>query len=510
MLADMNEAVPNLVRHCVASYMSKNPGKSTKDAFPICVSTMQKAGYVEPGSLALTKVGQSRETEHEAEPDAAKKMNRYHGFLKQAREEALAFEQLRVVQEEMSLIAEEHFPSVQAVPGEVKAAVVSWGRRSAKAFMVTLLRERGLEPQKSLGETIAKTLWGLLKIGAAGAIGAMFGGVASLALPTAEIVRQGIERGIESARESEIPAVMKEALRYVATAQKEAERAGDEMTALFYEGLLAGLLDYQKTIRESAPEGASNVVVDESLLNEGKLANFADSFVALISRWFDKRKATKEMKVQLNKLNVSLMQVKQTMAKIEAMAQKLGMDVRVDVNSTPMGLEMRVVHGGVTPAQLPAAPTIRENLEEARLRSVGRPSLPIGAIRRWKKEGKTYAMVKVAEPSVWIHKKNTEERGSKAGLRRGAVRNWRRGAMIKLAPGRWVRKKGKYSHESLEGLPQLLALGRKLELQESHKETLRRQLDLQTLHEGCNCGCGVCASKEPGRKLTVRELLKQG
>lgn len=86
-LSLLSEETPDLVRHCVASYMKNNPGSDTSQAFAICVSTMQKAGYVQPGSMKLTAAGKGKEKSHETEPDAAAKMARYEKFLKAAREE---------------------------------------------------------------------------------------------------------------------------------------------------------------------------------------------------------------------------------------------------------------------------------------------------------------------------------------------------------------------------------------------------------------------------------------
>ncbi len=77
---------PDLVRHCVAA-VAKQYGGDTSKAFAICVAQLQKAGYLKPGTMELTAAGKQKEKEHEAEPDAAKKMKAYEKLLKANRKE---------------------------------------------------------------------------------------------------------------------------------------------------------------------------------------------------------------------------------------------------------------------------------------------------------------------------------------------------------------------------------------------------------------------------------------
>jgi hypothetical protein len=83
----MDRGTPDLVRHCVAAVAAKDG--DTERAFAICVSQLQQNGYLEPGTMKLTAAGRAKEKEHEAEPDAAKKLASYEKILKAARKEWL-------------------------------------------------------------------------------------------------------------------------------------------------------------------------------------------------------------------------------------------------------------------------------------------------------------------------------------------------------------------------------------------------------------------------------------
>jgi Cdc6-like AAA superfamily ATPase len=80
----MDRGTPDLVRHCVAA-VAKQHGGDVQKAFAICVAQLQKAGYLKPGTIELTAAGKAKEKEHEAEPDAAKKLASYEKLLKAAR-----------------------------------------------------------------------------------------------------------------------------------------------------------------------------------------------------------------------------------------------------------------------------------------------------------------------------------------------------------------------------------------------------------------------------------------
>jgi hypothetical protein len=81
----MDRGTPDLVRHCVAAVAAKDG--DTERAFAICVSQLQKNGYLEPGTMKLTAAGRAKEKEHEAEPDAKKKLASYEKILKAARKD---------------------------------------------------------------------------------------------------------------------------------------------------------------------------------------------------------------------------------------------------------------------------------------------------------------------------------------------------------------------------------------------------------------------------------------
>lgn len=81
----MDRGTPDLVRHCVAA-VAKEYGGDVDKAFAICVAQLQKSGYLKPGTMELTAAGKAKEKEHEAEPDAKKKLAAYEKFLKAAKE----------------------------------------------------------------------------------------------------------------------------------------------------------------------------------------------------------------------------------------------------------------------------------------------------------------------------------------------------------------------------------------------------------------------------------------
>lgn len=81
----MDRGTPDLVRHCVAAVAAKDG--DTAKAFAICVAQLQKNGYLEPGTMKLTAAGKAKEKEHEAEPDAKKKLASYEKILKAARKD---------------------------------------------------------------------------------------------------------------------------------------------------------------------------------------------------------------------------------------------------------------------------------------------------------------------------------------------------------------------------------------------------------------------------------------
>jgi hypothetical protein len=89
----MDRGTPDLVRHCVAA-VAKQYGGDTSKAFAICVASLQKAGYLKAGTMELTAAGKKKEAEHEAEPDAEKKMKAYEKLLKANRkEESFSYKQ---------------------------------------------------------------------------------------------------------------------------------------------------------------------------------------------------------------------------------------------------------------------------------------------------------------------------------------------------------------------------------------------------------------------------------
>lgn len=76
---------PRFIKYCVAAVADQYGGDTDK-AFAICVGTLQKYGYLKPGTMELTAKGKKRQAELEAEPDADKKLKAYEKFLKAARE----------------------------------------------------------------------------------------------------------------------------------------------------------------------------------------------------------------------------------------------------------------------------------------------------------------------------------------------------------------------------------------------------------------------------------------
>lgn len=80
----MNEATPDLVRHCVRAVGKKHGGDVSR-AFAICNAQLQKAGYLKPNSMELTAKGKAREKQHDTDPDADAKFSEYEKMLKAAK-----------------------------------------------------------------------------------------------------------------------------------------------------------------------------------------------------------------------------------------------------------------------------------------------------------------------------------------------------------------------------------------------------------------------------------------
>jgi DNA-directed RNA polymerase subunit RPC12/RpoP len=79
----LSEAVPSLVKHCVRAVSERYNG-DTHRAFAICVSSMQKAGYIEKGSMSLTAAGKVKSSNHAQESDAGKKSKSFAKMIKLA------------------------------------------------------------------------------------------------------------------------------------------------------------------------------------------------------------------------------------------------------------------------------------------------------------------------------------------------------------------------------------------------------------------------------------------
>lgn len=82
----VGSGTPDLIRHAVLA-IAKQYGGDTSKAFPIAIAQLQKAGYLKAGTQELTAAGKKKEAEHEAEPDAEKKLKAYEKLLKANRKE---------------------------------------------------------------------------------------------------------------------------------------------------------------------------------------------------------------------------------------------------------------------------------------------------------------------------------------------------------------------------------------------------------------------------------------
>lgn len=87
---------PPILRRCVADVVAKDRQGDTSKAFAICVRSLQKAGVLEPGGIALTAKGKKRQASRVQQPDHGAKMRGYERALKRSRktEEALIAEAL--------------------------------------------------------------------------------------------------------------------------------------------------------------------------------------------------------------------------------------------------------------------------------------------------------------------------------------------------------------------------------------------------------------------------------
>lgn len=75
---------PSFVKHCVRAVAPKYGGDTSR-AFAICISQMQKAGLIHPGSKELTAAGRKAAKKHSREKGHAMKVAEYEGLLKRAR-----------------------------------------------------------------------------------------------------------------------------------------------------------------------------------------------------------------------------------------------------------------------------------------------------------------------------------------------------------------------------------------------------------------------------------------
>jgi len=77
---------PEVLKHCVRAVAAK--GKDTSSAFAICTASLQKAGYLEPGSSQPTAAGKKLSRKHAKEPEAGEKRDDYEKLLKGRKSEA--------------------------------------------------------------------------------------------------------------------------------------------------------------------------------------------------------------------------------------------------------------------------------------------------------------------------------------------------------------------------------------------------------------------------------------
>ena len=140
----MDRGTPDLVRHCVAA-VAKQYGGDTSKAFAICVASLQKAGYLKPGTMELTAAGKQKEKEHEAEPDFDKKMKSYEKLLKANRKEE-DYSDFERLMNPTSRTGMEHLPM---------GSQRRWENRTAESPMEMMQRLAGISTRftdRSLGE----------------------------------------------------------------------------------------------------------------------------------------------------------------------------------------------------------------------------------------------------------------------------------------------------------------------------------------------------------------------
>ena len=382
------EATPDLVRHCVGSYMASNPGSDTSQAFAICVSTMQKAGYVEPGSLKLTGAGETKEKEHENEKDAGKKKARYEKFLKAARE------------------------SVEAEEDEI-----------------------------GITEALAEGV-------ATGALGAALGHYATRA--AARVYHDSKMNGDPHHHAAELM-------------KKVSKQEVDDIDT-------KGAAKHKRGILRGAAAGAALFLGQDAIVGAG-IGAVHGTHVARLK---------------------ALERLKERNPEAFAKARKLA---------------------GLAPAEEPKTAEessifeIEALLLEGQPRGPGRPSVPVGTVRHWTKEGHTTAMVKVGEPSVWIHKKQkaSAHPGSHVGhaVRPGTVRRWKKRTMVKVSAGHWVTHKAKHSQEDTNvPTAPVITEGRARLRDRLIEKSNQAAAPVQE-----NCGCAACAAAS-APSSSRRERLK--
>lgn len=85
----MSKKLPLSVKRCVYEVV-KERGKGVREAFGICVSTYQKNGTLEPGSLRLTEKGKVLEREHREREKREPKLKGYKELLRKERERSIS------------------------------------------------------------------------------------------------------------------------------------------------------------------------------------------------------------------------------------------------------------------------------------------------------------------------------------------------------------------------------------------------------------------------------------
>jgi hypothetical protein len=75
---------PVVLKRCVADVASQYGGDTDK-AFAICVSSLQKSGRLEPGTVTPTPLGKKVSKEKSKESDEKSKVSKYEKLLKRAK-----------------------------------------------------------------------------------------------------------------------------------------------------------------------------------------------------------------------------------------------------------------------------------------------------------------------------------------------------------------------------------------------------------------------------------------